>query len=420
MKAKIAITGMGAVTPLGLNVADYWQNLVAGKNGVGPITKFNAERLPTRIAAEIHGFDETWHCPKNLLRSSSGFMRYALAAAEEALGQAGIKPHEGTAATGLCMGTALGGAEEFTRAGADYQNSSTAKMSPHLVPRAISNMAGAHLAIAWGFHGPGFTLSTACSAGGDALMTAANLILAGEADSMIVLAGECAIDPAIISSLAQAKALSRHNADPEHACRPFDLNRDGFIVGEGGGALYLETVERAKRRGAEIFAILAGWANTMDGYHITAPNPDGQWAAHCMRRALLRAGMRPDEIGYINAHGTGTKLGDEAETKAIKSVFGQRETAPPVSSTKGATGHLMSAGGLTEVIACVKALREKILPPTINLETADPLCDLDYIPLKARRREIKAAMSNSLGFGGQNSSIIVCLPDYRSSYGPDL
>lgn len=411
MKAEIVISGMGAVTPIGLNVPEYWDSLVAGRSGVGPITRFDAANLPTRIAAEVRGFEDAWEIPRSMARSSARFMRYAMAAAQEAFKQAGISPNEDMAATGLCFGTALGGAEEFAGGGADYAKSASGKISPHLVPRAIGNMAGAHLAMEWGLHGPGFTVTTACSAGGDALMMAATLILAGHADSMLVIAGESAVEASIISSLCQARALSRRNDDPPGACRPFDLNRDGFIVGEGGGAIYLETAERARERGAEILAILAGWANTLDGYHITAPEPSGKWAALCMSKALRRAGMRPDEIGYINAHGTGTKLGDEAESRAITSVFGPLEKAPAISSTKGATGHLMGAGGITEIIACIMALRENLLPPTLNLVDADPMCNLDFVPLKARKACIRAAMSNSMGFGGQNSSIIVRLPD---------
>lgn len=414
MKFRIVITGMGAVTPLGLTVEDYWKNLVAGRHGIVSLTRFDASRLPTRIAAEIRNFDAFWHAPGNVGRSSARFMRFAMAAAEEALKQARITPGHDTADIGICMGTALGGAEEFSEAGAKFQNSSTGKISPHLVPRALGNMASAHLSINWGFHGPGLTITTACSSGGDALMAAASLILTGQARAMVVMAGESAIEPAIISSLCQARALSRRNEDPGSACRPFEIDRDGFIVGEGGGAIYLETAESAAQRGVPELAELAGWANTMDGHHITAPCPDGKWASVCMEKALARAKMRPAEIGYINAHGTGTRLGDIAETTAIKKVFGPVGNAPPISSTKGATGHLMSVGGLTEVIACVKALQDNILPPTLNLYRQDPACDLDYIPLKARKTRIEAAMSNSLGFGGQNSSIIVKKPRNRS------
>ena len=251
------------------------------------------------------------------------------------------------------------------------------------------------------------TLNTACSAGGDAMMAAAMLIRGGDADAVLVIGGESILCPVIFSSLAQAKALSRNNENPAAASRPFDLARDGFVIGEGGGALVIETEAHARARGADIKAVFAGYANTLDGYHITAPHPDGVGAAACMRLALARAGLAPSRIGYINAHGTSTLLGDRAETLAIKDVFGGKGEAPPVSSTKGATGHLMGAGGITEVIACIQAIRTGILPPTLNYMTPDPFCDLDYIPNEARRTRVDTAMSNALGFGGQNSSIIV-------------
>ena len=240
-----------------------------------------------------------------------------------------------------------------------------------------------------------------------AFMTATMLLNSGEADAVLAVGGESILCPIVVSGLAQAKALSRRNDDPEHACRPFDADRDGFVIGEGGGALLIETEEHAVKRGATIYARLAGWANTSDAHHVTAPCPDGEGAARCMKLALARAGMQPSDIGYINAHGTSTPLGDKAETLAVKSVFGGRECAPPMSSTKSATGHLMGAGGLTEVIACIMAVREGVLPPTLHLDTPDPDCDLDYVPNTARKADISAAMSNSLGFGGQNSSIIV-------------
>lgn len=238
-------------------------------------------------------------------------------------------------------------------------------------------------------------------------MSAALLILSGSAKAVVVMGGESILCAPIISSLAQARALSRRNDDPATASRPFDLNRDGFVVGEGGGALLLEKEDDALERGADILAVLAGWANTLDGYHITAPDPEGRGAAACMARALEHAGMAPSDIGYINAHGTSTQLGDKAETLAMKHVFGGIATAPPASSTKGATGHLMGAGGLTEIISCILAIKNDILPPTLNLTTPDPDCDLDYVPNRARPAKINAAMSNSLGFGGQNSSIII-------------
>ena len=273
------------------------------------------------------------------------------------------------------------------------------------MPKILGNLAAAQFSIAKGIHGPSYTINTACSSGGDALAMAGTMILAGQADAMIVMGGENGLCEVTISSLAQAKALSRNNDNPKAACRPFDADRDGFIMGEGGGALIVESEEHALQRGAEIFAELAGYANTSDGYHVTSPDPEGTGAINCMRLALSMAEMKPEDIGYINAHGTSTPLGDPIETRAIKAVFGQNP--PPVSSTKGATGHLMGAGGITETIACIQAIRTGILPPTLGYQTPDPECDLDYIPNQARESAIETAMSNALGFGGQNSSIII-------------
>ena len=404
--SRIVITGMGAVTPLGIGVADYWRALIEGECGVGPLTRFDASGLPVRIAGEVRGFSDDG-LPRSLSRNAARFMRYAFVAGTEALEQSGLDIAAAPERVGLTMGTALAGIAEASAGEAAFLASKTGKVSPHFVPMIIGNMAAAHMAIHYGVHGPGMTLETACSAGGDAVMTAAMLLRAGEADAMIVLGGENILCPSVVSSLAQAKALSRRNDEPKAASRPFDRDRDGFVIGEGGGALVLETLAHARARGAHILAELAGWGNSLDAHHITAPDPTGEGAAACMRAALRRAGLAPSDIGYVNAHGTSTGLGDIAETVALKKVFGGVDTAPPVSSTKGATGHLMGAGGITEIIACIMALRESILPPTLNLDTPDPQCDLDYVPRTAREAHVDAAMSNSLGFGGQNSSIIV-------------
>lgn len=405
MRKGLVITGMGAVTPIGNDVESYWGNLIAGQCGVDRISRFDASNLPVNIAAEIRDFNPSSVLPNTVARSSSHFMAYAYAAGEEALRQSGLDISKESDSIGICMGTAMAGVEELTRSGADYLTSSSGRISPHLVPKVIGNMAAAHLAIQFGIHGPGMTMSTACSAGSDAVISAAHLLLAGDAEAIIVLGGESILSAPIVSSLAQARALSRRNEDPKTASRPFDLNRDGFVIGEGGGAIILETEEHALDRGAKIQAVLYGWGNSLDAWHITAPDPTGSGAARCMENALRRAALAPQDIGYINAHGTSTQLGDKAETAAVKKVFGS--AAPPMSSTKGATGHLMGAGGLTELIACIKSIQEGILPPTLNLETLDPECDLDYIPCSARKSPIQYAMSNSLGFGGQNSSLIV-------------
>lgn len=411
MSTKLVITGMGAVTPIGTGVEEYWKNLIAGVSGIGYITHFDADSLPVHIAGEVKDFDGAAHMPRTVTRSAAPFMQFAFAAASEALAQADLAAGEEPERIGVCMGTALAGVTEISNRTEEYLTGATTRISPHFVPRTIGNMAAAHAAIAYGFTGPSLTVSTACSAGGDALMAAAMLILSGEADAMLVMAGESALCPTVVSSLAQAKALSRKNDLPKKASRPFDNERDGFVVGEGGGALILETAEHAEKRKQASLATLAGWGNTMDAWHITAPDPGGAGAARCMVRALSRANMEPHEIGYINAHGTSTQLGDQAEILAMQKVFGT--TIPPVSSTKGATGHLMGAGGITEVIACIKAIQTGLLPPSLNLENPDSPIPIDFITGQAREARINAAMSNSLGFGGQNSTIIVTSPDYE-------
>ena len=402
---RLVITGMGAVTPIGIGVSAYWDALTAGRCGIGRITRFDASALPVQIAAELKDFDPAEHMPKTLARTMDPFMQFAFVAAQEALADSGLDIEPEAERIGITMGTAMSGVTTIAHTQEEYDGGR--RVGPRFVPMAIGNIAAAQIAIARGIRGPSLTLNTACSAGGDAILTAATLLLTGEADAMLAVGGESILCPIVVSGLLQAKALSRRNDDPETACRPFDAGRDGFVIGEGGGALVIETEAHALARGAHIYAELAGWANTSDAHHVTAPCPDGAGAARCMKLALQKAGMQPSDIGYINAHGTSTPLGDKAETLAVKSVFGGRESAPPVSSTKSATGHLMGAGGLTETIACIKAIETGILPPTLHLAAPDPDCDLDYVPNTARHADIRAAMSNSLGFGGQNSSIIV-------------
>ncbi|OUP55961.1 beta-ketoacyl-ACP synthase II [Butyricicoccus pullicaecorum] len=403
-QTKLVITGMGAVTPIGVGVPAYWQALTAGTCGIGRITRFDASDLPVQIAAELKDFDPAAYMPKTLARTMDPFMQYAFVAAEEALGDSGLDIAADPDRVGIVMGTAMDGVT--TVAGTQQAYDAGKRVGPRFVPMTIGNIAAAQISIAHGITGPSMTLNTACSAGGDAIMTAAMLLRTGEADAVLAVGGESILCPIVVAGLSQAHALSRRNDDPEQACRPFDADRDGFVIGEGGGALILETEEHARARGAHIYAELAGYANTSDAHHVTAPHPEGAGAASCMRRALKRAGLQPSDIGYINAHGTSTGLGDIAETQAVKAVFGGRESAPPVSSTKSMTGHLMGAGGITESIACILAIRDGILPPTLHLAHPDPACDLDYIPNEARKTRITAAMSNSLGFGGQNSSLI--------------
>jgi 3-oxoacyl-[acyl-carrier-protein] synthase II len=330
-------------------------------------------------------------------------MQYAYIAAEEALNQSNLEidPER----TGIVMGTAMSGISTIAFTQEALTGASHKKVGPRFIPKILGNIAAANISIAHNIQGPSYTVSTACSSGGDAINQSAMLIHAGKADVMLAVGAESAYCPIFIYSLANAKALSRNNDDPKHASRPFDEKRDGFVIGEGGGALVLETESHAKKRGAKIIGELLACGNTSDAYHVTAPHPEGRGAIACMRQALSDAGLKPCDIGYVNAHGTSTPKGDEVETGAVSEVF--KGCLPLVSSTKGAAGHMMGAGGITEVIACIKAVETGIVPPTINLETPIPDCDIDFVPNTARNADIKYAMSNAFGFGGQNSSVIV-------------
>lgn len=402
---NLVITGMGAVTPIGIGVTNYWHNLIGGVCGIRKISQFDASHLPVQIAAEIQDFDS--HILPRNLQKSDRFTQFAFLAAQEALNNL-ILDRENHDRIGVVVGTALAGITTLAQTQDDLSLGKIHKVSPHLVPSILGNAAAAQIAIAHRLHGPSLTINTACSSGGDALILSAMMIKAGELDACLAVGADSILSPVIISSLAQAKALSRNNDCPEQASRPFDLERDGFVIGEGGGALLVESEEHARARKAKIYAKLSGYANTADGYHITAPDPSGRGAILCMKKALQCAHLTPEDIDYINAHGTSTPLGDKVETRAVKQIFNDIRKIPPISSTKGATGHLMGAGGLTELIACILSISESILPPTLHYHTPDPDCDLDYIPNTARPApHIHAAMSNSLGFGGQNCSIVV-------------
>jgi len=404
-KERIVITGMGAVTPVGIGVAEYWRQLLAGRSGVGPITRFDAGRLPVRIAAEVKGFDPARYMPRKLAAQTDIFMQFALAASAEALADSRLaaRPER----VGLVLGTALGGISSAADAQDQITRSGSFRVSPHLAPKVLGNVAAAHIAIVHGLRGPSYTVSTACSSGADAVGLAAMLLRAGQADAVVAVGAESILCALMDAGLASARALSTRNDEPERASRPFERSRDGFVMGEGAGAVVLATLAAARARGAAIRAELLGHANCTDGYHVTSPDPDGRGEIQCMREALAQAGLGPEDVDYVNAHGTSTPLGDRVETSALKAVFGERARRIPISSTKGATGHLMGAGGVTELIACVEAIREGVVPPTINFEEPDPECDLDYVPNAARKAEIRVAMSNSFGFGGQNASLLV-------------
>lgn len=398
-REKIVVTGMGAVTPVGCGVENYWNNLINGECGIDRIMRFDAESLAVKIAAEVKDFDIEAYMPKKMIHETDAFTQYAFVAAKEALGE-GLPA--GPERTGIVMGTAMAGVATTAATQEILTNAVHKNVGPRFVPRILGNIAAAQIAISYGIYGPSSTLSTACASGCDAVSMAAMLLLAGEADAMLAVGSESILCPLVIYSLANAHTLSRMNDDPLHACRPFDAARNGFVIGEGGGALVLERESHAKARGAEIYAELAGWANNNDAYHVTQPDPDGKMAARCMQKAMDCAGVTAQQIDHINAHGTGTKQGDSAELTAISQVFG--DARPAITSTKGATGHLMGGGGLTESIACIQAIRTGIIPPTLNLD--DPEGGFDYVAGQMRRQHVDTAMTNAFGFGGQNASLI--------------
>ena len=396
---------MGAITPVGTGVGEFWRSLVSGRCGIGVLDRFTDEDIPVRVAALVRGFDAGLYMPGKLAKDSSRFSQYAFAAAAEALGQSGLDTASEAGRTGITMGTAMAGVVDIAATQEEMTRSGESKVSPRFVPKILGNIAAAQIAIEYGLTGPSITVSTACSSGGDAIKLAMMLLRSGEADAMVAVGADSIICPLVTSSLSMAKALSRE-ADPAAACRPFDVRRNGFVMGEGGGALVLETEEHARARGAAILGYVLSAASNNDAYHITSPAPDGRGARACMREAIRQAGLGPEDIGYINAHGTSTPVGDGIEAAAIREVFGG--CAPAVSSTKAATGHMMGAGGITEVISCVLACREGVLPATIGTSELDPACEgVDIITAEARKCSVRTAMSNAFGFGGQNSSIIV-------------
>lgn len=396
MAAKIVVTGMGAVTPLGIGVENYWDALLRGECGIGEIDAAQERKMLISRAAQVKNFNPRDYLNVRLAADLDLFMQYAYVAAEQALADSGMDARSWR--TGVVMGTALAGLE-FAGQTQQALAQSGKPVSPRFLSKYMGNIAAAQFAIDHGIKGPSMTVGTACSSGGDAIVLASMLLRTGDADSVVVMAGESPISPLVINGLCKAGALSKTGES-----RPFDAGRNGFVVGEGGGALVLETERHATRRGARIHAVLGGCANNTDAYHTVTPEPAGAGAAVCMGLALSRAELEPKDIGYLNAHGTATAAGDVAETHAIHRVFRQYEV--PVSSTKGATGHLMGAGGITEAIACIKAIQTGILPFNTGFEQPDRECDLNIIAEKPLERNISWAMSNSLGFGGQNSCVI--------------
>jgi 3-oxoacyl-[acyl-carrier-protein] synthase II len=406
MKRRVVITGMGTITPVGLNVNEFWSSLVAGKGGVGRITRFDASAFSTQIAAEVKGFDPSSIIDRKELRRQDRFVHYAIAAAHEALVDSKLElDKENRDRIGVLVGSGIGGTETWEAQFQKLRDFGPDRISPFFVPMMIIDMASGEISIRWNLKGPNFATVSACATSAHAIGESFLIIARGDADIMITGGSEAAITPLSMAGFCSMRALSRRNDAPEKASRPFDLSRDGFVMGEGSGILVLEEMERARARGVRIYAELAGYGATADAYHMTAPAPGGEGAARAMRAALSSAGMSPEEVGYVNAHGTSTDLNDKYETMAIKTVFGSHVSKLAISSTKSLTGHLLGAAGVIETIATAKTLVEGIVHPTINYEIPDPECDLDYVPNKARKLAVTAAISNSFGFGGHN----VCL-----------
>ena len=402
MNKKLVITGMGAVTPIGIGVDEYWANLMAGKTGIDYIRNIDTEELPVKFAGELHDFNPKDFIPRKKASEMDRFMQLAYVAAGEAVAEVEIDPYR----TGIVVGTALNGIGTITETERSYLASTLKRVGPRFLPKSLGNVCASQIAIEHNLHGPSMTLNTACASGGDAIMLSAMMLEAGYADMMVAVGAESGTEPILIQSLASAKALSTNNEDPQHACRPFDKGRDGFVLGEGGGAIVIETEEHAKARGAKIYAELLGCGNNTDAYHPVTPRPDGEGEILCMKQAIAMAGIRPEDIGYINTHGTATVKGDVAETDAVKNVFGDAAANLVLNSTKSATGHMMGAGGITEVITCIRSIETGKIAATLNLDDPDPQCDLNYVS-EVTEKKLEYAMSNAFGFGGQNSSIIV-------------
>lgn len=407
-KRRVVITGVGMVTPLGTGTEKSWKGLLEGRSGISKTTLFDTEKFSCRIAAEVPDFQVDDFIETKEQKKMDRFIHFGLAAADIAMADSGLRIDEANAErTGVIVGAGVGGLPAIER----YKEALLAKgpkrVSPFFIPMTIINLASGHISIRFGAKGPNSAIATACASGTHSIGEAYRLIRYGGADAMIAGGAEAVITPLGIGGFASMKALSTRNDEPEKASRPFDKDRDGFVMGEGAGIMVLEEMERAVSRGAKIYGEMIGYNLNSDAYHITSPAPGGEGAARCMDGAIKNAGIRPEEIDYINAHGTSTPYGDELETTAIKTVFKDHAYKLCVSSTKSMIGHLLGASGGVEGAICALSLRDQIVPPTINLDNPDPECDLDYVPHKARSLDLNIAMSNSFGFGGTNACIIV-------------
>jgi len=408
MRKRVVVTGLGCVSPVGNNVKDTWQALLAGKSGAAPITAFDASAHKTRFAAEVKGFDPVALFGTRDARKMDRFTQLATAATLEAIAQSGLTIDESNRdRVGILIGTGIGGILTLVEQYEVLRQRGPERVSPFLIPMMISDGAAGNIAIRVGARGANMSLATACASGTNALGEAAEMIRRGAADVMIAGSSEAAISAIAMAGMNAMTALSTRNDDPEKASRPFDKNRDGFVMAEGAGILILESLEYAQARGANILCEFTGYGTTDDAHHISAPAEDGAGAANSMRLAIKDAGLNLEDIDYINAHGTSTYMNDKSETSAIKTVFGEQAYKIPVSSTKSMTGHLLGASGSLEAVISSMVLLDNILPPTINYETPDPICDLDYVPNQARKAEPRNVMSNSFGFGGHNATLVL-------------
>lgn len=408
---RVVITGIGMVTPLGLDTRTTWKNLIAGHSGITEITSFDTSGFETRIAAEIRGFDPTAFMNVKEARRADRFTQLALAATDEAMQQAMLNVTPSNAdRVGVVVGSGVGGILTLSEQYGVLHEKGPRRVSPFLIPMMLVDMAAGQVSIRVGAKGPNYSTVTACASGSDAIGAGFEMIRRGDVDVAVCGGTEAPICPVAVSGFNAVSALSRRNGDPAGASRPFDAGRDGFVIGEGSTILVLEHIENAISRGASPIGEIIGYGASSDAFHITQPPPMGEGGARAMRMAMTKAGLHPEEIDYINAHGTSTPLNDRAETQAIKSALGQEAYKTPVSSTKSMTGHLLGAAGALEAGICALSIRDGVIPPTINLEEPDPDCDLDYIPWTARRGKLDVAMSNSLGFGGHNSTLIIRRP----------
>ncbi len=408
MVHQVVVTGMGVVSPIGIGVEEFSKSLFLGKNGVGKITHFDPSLYRSRMAGEVKNFDPYSYLPPKEVKRMDRFTQLGMVAAEEAVRQAEITDEDNDPGTiGVLVGSGVGGLRTIEREQTTLLEKGPQRVSPFLVPMLITDSTSALIAIKYGFYGPNFSVSTACATGNHSIGEAFKIIQRGDAEIMIAGGTEAAITPLGLAGFCAMRALSTRNEHPEKASRPFDKERDGFVMGEGAGVVVLEELEQARKRGVPMWGEIIGFGMSEDAYHITQPVSDGRGIRQAMNKALEDAKISPGEVDYINAHGTSTLFNDKVETQAIKDVFGRKAYQIPVSSTKSITGHLLGATGGVELIACLLALREGILPPTINYENPDPECDLDYVPNKAREVKIKIVMSNSMGFGGHNAVLVV-------------